>query len=112
MVKIVEQIKSSKSRGYIPQLIFSEFYYKTWQKFGEQVALLRTESLRESKFSEYILNEKDTYVVGKAKIDYPFLSIIDAFVIASSKATHSTIVTSNGDFLKVKGIKVKKIEYK
>ena len=102
---------SGKSKGYVPQLIFSEFYYKTWQKYGEQVALLRTKTIRDSPLEEFILEERDTYVAGKAKLDYSFLSIIDAIVIATSKATKSTIITSDSDFLKVKGVKVKKIEF-
>ena len=110
-MKLIEENRSEKSKGYIPQLIFSEFYYKTWQKFGEQAALIRTKTLRESEIEEYFLNERDTYVVGKMKLDYPFLSIIDAIVVATAKANYSTIVTTDGDFLKIKGIKVKKIEY-
>jgi predicted nucleic acid-binding protein len=111
LLKFMDDIVSGTSKGYVPQLVFSEFYYKTWQKFGEQAAILRTKTLRESSLEEYILDEKDTYVVGKFKLDYSFLSIIDAIVVASAKATNSVIITSDTDFLKVKGIKVKKINY-
>lgn len=110
-VKIMRDIVSGKSKGYIPQLVFSELYYKSWQVFGEQTALLRTITLRESPLDEYILDEKDTYVVGKTKLDYSFLSMIDSVVIATAKSTNSTIITSDGDFLKVKGVKSKKLDY-
>lgn len=109
--KIMKDITSDKSMGYIPQLVFSELYYKTWQVYGEQAALLRTQTLRESSLTEYILQEKDTYVVGKSKLDYPFLSMIDAVVVATAKGTGSTIITTDGDFLRVKGVKAKKLEF-
>ena len=107
----MKEIQVGKSKGYIPQLIFSEFYYKTWQVFGEQAALIRTKALRDSPLEEYILKELDTYVTGKAKVDYSFLSMVDAIVVATSKATKSIVVTSDGDFQKIKGIKVKKIDF-
>lgn len=110
-MQIMNEIKSGKSTGYLPQLVISEFYYKTCQKFGEQAALLRTKAIRDSMLEEYILTEKDTYVVGKAKLEYSFLSIVDAVVFATSKATKSTVITSDSDFQKIKGLKVKKLEY-
>ena len=107
--KLMKHTLSGESISFIPQLVFSEFYYKTWQNYGEQAALVRTKSLRESKVNEYILSEKDTYVVGKMKIDFPFLSIIDAIVATTAKVTTSTVITTDSDFTKVKPIKVKKI---
>ena len=64
---------------------------------------MRTKTLRESPLNDYILNERDTYVVGKFKLDYSFLSIVDAIVVVSAKTTNSVIITSDTDFLKVKG---------
>ena len=62
--KIMKDITSDKSLGYIPQLVFSEFYYKTWQVYGEQADLLSTQTLRESQLLEYILQEKILMLLG------------------------------------------------
>ncbi len=108
---IINEIESKSSKGYIPQLVFCEIFYKTQQKFGKSTAYLRSKIIRESSINEYILNEKDTYRVGEAKSKYPFLSIIDAVIFATAIATKSTLVTTDSDFLKIKGLKVKKIKF-
>ncbi len=110
-IKLMRNIEKNNSTGYIPQLVFSELYYKSWQKLGKQAALIRIKTLKESSLNEYILNETDTFVVGKAKLDYSFLSMVDAVVVASAIATKSTIITSDKDFLGVKGVKVIKLKF-
>lgn len=105
------KIRDSKSIGYVPQLVYSEFYYKTWQKLGKQAALIRVNTLRNSILQEYILTESDTYIIGKAKIDYSFFSLVDCVVYATAKANNSVIITTDDDFTNTKDIKVIKLDY-
>lgn len=109
--KLMSEIVNERSVGYIPQIVYSEFYYKTWQTFGEQAAIVQTLSLRESELKEYILNETDLFRVGNAKIKYPILSIVDAIVLTTARATKSSIVTTDNGFSKIKGINIKKLNF-
>lgn len=110
-IDLMRKIENGKSNGYIPQLVYSEFYYKTWQKLGRQAALIRVNTLRNSILKEYILTEADTLIIGKAKLDYSFISMVDGIVYATAKAKKSTIITTDSDFIKIKDIKVIKLDF-
>lgn len=107
----MQEIVREEVVGFIPQIVFSEFYYRTWQKLGNQVARIQFVSLRESKLNEYILAEKDLYLVGETKVRNVFLSIVDSIDVATAKATKSTNISTDQDFGQVAGVKSTKLYF-
>ncbi len=48
MIKMINQ----ETLGFVPTIVFAEFYYKTWQNFGEKAAQLRIINLKEIGIQE------------------------------------------------------------
>ncbi len=84
----MEDISRSQAKGYVPLVVLSEFYYKTWQKFGEQVAKIRIISILEL-LEEVTLTSEDKFEVGELKVKNSELSMIDAIIL--------TLTNTHGD---------------
>ena len=107
---IMQDIVNSKIQGFVPLIVISEFYYKTWQKFGKQAAEVRTISILDI-LEEISIQSDDKFDVGELKIKNPELSIVDAIILTLSDRYKGTLLTTDTPITEVKGYKTMKLIY-
>ena len=105
-----KEIIKKKALGYVPTLVLSEFYYKSWQKFGQQAAEMRTISVSET-MEELTLEIGDKFDVGELKVKNPELSIVDAVIMTLADRVGATILTTDGLITKEKGYSSIKLDF-
>jgi len=106
----MREITRSEATGYIPRIVLTEFYCKTWQKFGKRFAQLRVVNTKEI-LEELLIEENDIFAIGELKVKNPFLSIVDASLMSLSKQVGATILTTDCAICDVDGFKSKKLKY-
>lgn len=104
-------VQNSKTEGYISKLVLIEFYYKTLDNLGRKLADYQLLLIKESNNIIIEYNYNDIASIGKLKSKYRNLSIVDSVICGLSKKLNATIITTDDDFDKVKGIKYNKLEY-
>ena len=107
----MQQIVAHKSIGYIPRLILAEFFFKTCQKLGKEVAQIRLVALRQVPIIEEPISEEEVLGIGMLKVKHSNLSLADCVLIQLAKRHQATILTTEKPITTVKGIKAKKILY-
>lgn len=107
---IMLDIQNSKAQGFVPLIVISEFYYKTWQKFGKQAAEVRTISILDI-LEEITMTSEDKFDVGELKIKNPELSMVDAIILTLSDKYRATLLTTDTPITEVKGYTTKKFAY-
>lgn len=110
-VSLMKGVRSGESWGGIPTIVLVEFYYKTWQKFGERAAQMRVINLKEYGLEEIQFDGSDIYKIGGIKVRDNKLSIVDSVILALAKKSKATILTTDTPISNVSGYKVKKLEY-
>ncbi|MHA1971923.1 MAG: PIN domain-containing protein [Candidatus Hodarchaeales archaeon] len=105
----MRQIIKAKRRGYIPRLILAEFFYKTTQKFGKQVAQIRLVALRQIPIIEEPMTEVDVLGIGLLKVKHRRLSLADCVIVHLAEKRRAMILTTEEEITKLKGVKAKKI---
>ena len=99
-----------RTNGYVTSVNLSEFYYKTCEKAGEEVAKLWYHQCRE------LLQTLETdrqlcLFAGKEKCHRGGdLSLADCFALAAARILHATLLTTDPELAKVKDVKVKFFE--
>ena len=106
----MREIVENKAMGYVPIIILSEFYYKTWQKFGQQAAQIRTITISDI-MGEIVLEAEDKFEVGELKIKNPELSMVDTIILTLSRKYGATLLTTDTPLSKVKGYSTIKVKY-
>lgn len=109
--RYMREILSQKYKGYIPRLILAEFFYKTCQKLGKEVAQIRLIALRQVPIREKTLQENDVLGVGMLKIQHPKLSLADCVLVQLAKNYQATILTTEKELTTIKDVKAKKIVF-
>lgn len=105
----MRKIVSQKNKGYIPRLIMAEFFYKTCQKLGKEVAQIRLVALRQVPIIEESISESDVLGIGMLKVKHSNLSLADCVLIQLAKKYNATILTTEREITTIKGVKAKKI---
>ena len=67
MKEMIDEIAAERVEGYTCEVNLAEFYYKTCEKFGREVAELRQTSIRHSKISILTMDERFTRIAGGLK---------------------------------------------
>jgi predicted nucleic acid-binding protein len=109
--RYMQQITIKKSVGYIPRLILAEFFYKTCQKLGKEVAQIRLVALRQVPIIEEVISEEEVLGIGMLKIKHSNLSLVDCVLVQLAKKHHATILTTENPITTIKGIKARKFSY-
>lgn len=104
-------ILNSKHRGLVPDLVLSEFFYKTWSKFGEQAALVSTMNYENEILEVVTHSEGDIYDIGDLKVKYSQLSMIDRLLIVLAKKFGATILTTDQPIKDSRECKVINFDY-
>ena len=107
---IMQDISKSQAKGQVPLVVLSEFYYKTWQKFGEQAAKIRIISILEI-LEEVTLTSEDIFEVGELKVKNSELSMVDAIILTLTNKHGAILITTDTPITMVKGYTTIKLTY-
>lgn len=93
---LFDSIRLGKILGYTGELNIAEFYYKTCEKLGKDVAELRHSSLRNSNINVVEPDENLTRLAAQLKCTYKrTLSLADAYVLATAKSLGTKLITTD-----------------
>ena len=109
--RYMRQITVQKSFGYIPRLILAEFFYKTCQKLGKEVAQIRLVALRQVPIIEEAISEEEVLGIGMLKVKHSNLSLADCVLVQLATRHHATILTTEKPITTIKGIKAKRLSF-
>ena len=100
-------VESRKRNGYVTSVNLSEFYYKTCEKLGEDVAKLRYYQCRE--LLEILETDSERSLsAGREKCHRGVnLSITDCFALAAARRFNATLLTTDPELAKIKDIEAK-----
>jgi len=91
-----DEVTTGRAEGYTCETNLAEFYYKTCEKLGREVAEVRYTSIRHSEISVLATNERLTRIAGGLKcIHRGKLSLAEAYVVAAAKMLGGTLVTTD-----------------
>jgi len=104
------EFEKNKKKGYVTSINLSEFYYKTCETLGDEVAKLRYYQCRE--LLEILETDRNlSLLAGKEKCHQGGnLSLADCYAIAAAKNMSGTLLTTDPELAKVKDIDVKFFE--
>ena len=105
---IFDEVMAERAEGYTCETNIAEFYYKTCEKLGREVAEVRQLSIRHSKILILVIDERLTRVAGSLKCAYRGkLSLADAYILAAAKTRGGTLVTTDPRLSELKIVKTK-----
>lgn len=105
-------MKNLEAKGFTCEVNITEFYYKTCEKLGREVARIRVASLRESELSVIPIDENLSYIAADLKCIYRGkLSLADAYVIALAKLKRGILLTTDTRISKLKIVPTRFLHY-
>lgn len=94
--KYFDEIFSRKSEGYLLEVNLAEFYYKTAEKLGTDVADIRYEAVRTSPIKQVPAEGELTREAAKIKLKHRGkISLADAYLIALTLSVNATALTTD-----------------
>lgn len=89
----------------------TELYYKTCEKFGREVADIRSLSIRHSKITILRIDEKLTRIAGTLKCAHKDkISLADAYTLAATKAVGGTLITTDHQLAELKLVQTRLLQ--
>ncbi|MGB9741431.1 MAG: type II toxin-antitoxin system VapC family toxin [Candidatus Bathyarchaeia archaeon] len=103
-----DEIVQGRAQGFICDVNLAEYYYKTCEKLGKDVADVRYHQVRGSSVESVATDEELTRKAGEKKCKYRSkLSLGDCFSLALSELKKAVLLTTDSELAKVKEVKVK-----
>jgi predicted nucleic acid-binding protein len=103
-------VERGGKRAYVTSINLSEYYYKTCETLGEEIAVLRYHQCREL-LDIVETNRELSLSAGKEKCHRRSnLSIADCFALAATKSLNGTLLTTDPELGKVKDADVRFFE--
>jgi len=94
--KYFDEILAREADAYLCEVNLAEFYYKTVEKLGEEVADIRYESVRNSPIRQVPAAGDLTREAAKIKLEYrDKISLADAYLIALALQTRAIALTTD-----------------
>jgi len=109
--QIYREIANRSAEGLTCYPLLIEFFYRTAQELGFEVAQIRFVSVEKSPIRIIPLDRSFCLDAGKMKTQYNFVSLADAFALSLSRKYHGILLTTDRSLEAVSGIKVHKITY-
>lgn len=100
------QIVRGLAAGYLSSVNLAEFHYKTCQKAGRDVAEVLCRRA-ERRLQLVVPDYEIALAAGLTKCMNNRLSLADSFVLALAKRTGSTVLTTDSELAKSKGVRVR-----
>jgi len=102
-----KEINEGRAKAFICDVNLAEYYYKTCEKLGREVADVRYNQIR-VLINPVSTNQDLTREAGKIKCKYrDKLSLADCFALALSKIKGAILLTTDSDLAEIKKVKVK-----
>jgi predicted nucleic acid-binding protein len=106
---IVDKIETRGDEGLLSSVTVSEFYYKTCQTLGRDVATLRSKQISERlQVVETDLDMSLSAGLGKCK--NARLSLADSYALALTKRVNGILLTTDSELARSKEAKVSYFE--
>lgn len=106
--KYFYEIDEGKAKGLLCDVNLAEYYYKTCEKLGKEIAEIRFYQIRGSAIKVVPTTEELVKKAGEKKCKHrKKLSLADCFVLALAELEHAIILTTDPELEKLKDIKVK-----
>ncbi len=106
-----DEVTAGRVEGYTCETNLVEFYYKTCERFGREVAEVRHTSIRRSKMSILATDEQLARIAGGLKcVHRGKLSLADAYIVAATKLLRGTLVTTDSQIAALKLVPTRLIE--
>ncbi len=103
-----DEVVQDRAQGFICDVNLAEYYYKTCEKLGKDIADVRYHQIRGSDVGLIATDEELTMKAGEKKCNYRGkLSLADCFCLALSELKKATLLTTDSELAKVKEVKVK-----
>ena len=104
----LDEVAQGKAQAYISDVNLAEYYYKTCEKLGKEIADLRYHQVRASSVTSVATDEELTWKAGEKKCKYRGrLSLADCFSLALSEMKKATLLTTDSELAKAKEVTVK-----
>ena len=102
-----KEINEGRAKAFICDINLAEYYYKTCEKLGREIADVRYNQTR-VLINPVSTNQDLTREAGKIKCKYrDKLSLADCFALALSKIKGAILLTTDSDLAEIKKVKVK-----
>lgn len=102
-----KEINEGRAKAFICDVNLAEYYYKTCEKLGREIADVRYNQIR-VLMNPVSTNQDLTREAGKIKCKYrDKLSLADCFALALSKIKGAILLTTDSDLAEIKEVKVK-----
>jgi len=102
-----KEINEGRAKAFICDVNLAEYYYKTCEKLGREIADVRYNQIR-VLINPVSTNQDLTREAGKIKCKYrDKLSLADCFALALSKIKGAILLTTDSDLAEIKEVKVK-----
>lgn len=89
------RISAGRAMGFVSHVNLAEFYYKTGQKLGADVAETRYNLVVNSRIARIPTTEDITKRAGKWKLTALGLSLADCFALASLESRAEVLLTTD-----------------
>lgn len=106
---LIDKIHRDRAQGFLSSVTLSEFYYKTCQTLGRDVATLWSKQVSERM--QVMDADLDLSVsAGQEKCRNNRLSLADSYALALSKRVSGVLLTTDSELAKSKESKVRFFE--
>jgi len=102
----VDKIRLKQAEGFLSSVTLSEFYYKTCQTVGRDVANMWSRQLNE-RMQVVEVGFELSMAAGREKCRNGRLSLADAFALALSKSLRGTLFTTDSELAEDREASVK-----
>ncbi|MBC7113656.1 MAG: type II toxin-antitoxin system VapC family toxin [Candidatus Methanomethyliales bacterium] len=103
-----DEVIRGEAQAFISDVNLAEYYYKTCEKLGKEVADLRYHQIRGSDLEIVATDEELTWKAGEKKCKHRGrLSLADCFCLALAELKKATALTTDSELAKVKEVTVK-----
>lgn len=107
--KFFEEMYNNNVIIYMNEVNLGEFIYNYISKVGKDIAIARHRYIRNSPIRIISPNENITETAAILKSKYSYLSLADAYLIATAKKIGGKVITTDEDIEKTKEIQYIKI---
>lgn len=106
-----DEVATGRAEGYTCETSLSEFYYKTCEKLGREVAEVRYTSIRHSKISALTIDDRLSRTAGNLKCAHRGkLSLADAYIVAAAKMLGGILVTTDTRLIELKLVQTRSLQ--
>ncbi|MGQ9760229.1 MAG: type II toxin-antitoxin system VapC family toxin [Candidatus Methanomethylicaceae archaeon] len=102
-----DEVAQGKAQALVSDVNLAEYYYKTCEKLGKEIADLRYHQIRGSDVVLVPTDEELTWKAGEKKCKYRGrLSLADCFSLALSELKKAMLLTTDSELAKVEEVTV------